>query len=66
MLTEMVPYHHMSPEEMRARADECERMAASLGPTPGDLRETLREIAAQWRRLANDAEAHPKPPEWSG
>ena len=27
--TRTAPYHHMSPEEMRARADECERMAAS-------------------------------------
>ena len=51
----------MSPTEMRARAYECERLADSLEPTPGDLLEMLREIAAQWRRLADDAEAHPKP-----
>jgi len=52
----------MSPTEMRARADECERLADSLEPTPGDLREMLHEVAAQWRRLADDAEAHPNPP----
>jgi len=48
-------------EELRARADECERLAESLAPFPDDLPETLREIAAQWRRLADDAEAHSKP-----
>jgi hypothetical protein len=38
---------HMSPKEMRVRADECERLANSLTPTPDDLRNMLREIAAQ-------------------
>jgi hypothetical protein len=52
----------MSPKEMRVRADECERLAESLAPTPDDLRKMLREIAAQWRRLADDGEAHPKTP----
>ena len=52
----------MSPKEMRVRADECERLADSLTPTPDDLRKMLREIAAQWRRLADDGEAHPKTP----
>ena len=47
---------------MRARSDECERLAESLGPGNADLRENLRGIAAQWRRLADDAEAHPNPP----
>jgi hypothetical protein len=53
----------MSPTEMRARADECERLADSLTPTPDDVRKMLREIAAQWRRLADDGEAHPKNPD---
>jgi hypothetical protein len=44
----------MSPKEMRVRADECERLADSLPPTPDHLREMLREIASQWRRLADD------------
>jgi hypothetical protein len=44
----------MSPEKMRVRADECERLADSLGPTTDDLRKILREIAAKWRRLGND------------
>src|SRR5271156_6553616 len=51
-----------SPKEMRVRADECERLADSLTPTPDDLRKMLREIAAQWRRLPPDGEAHPKTP----
>jgi hypothetical protein len=50
----------MSPKELRARADECERLAESIAPVPDDLSETLREIAAQWRRLADDAEAPSK------
>jgi hypothetical protein len=32
-------------------------MAESLGPDDPDLRETMREVAAQWRWLAADAEA---------
>ena len=44
------------------RADECERLADSREPIPGNLRDVLREIGAQRRRLADDAEAHPKPP----
>jgi len=32
-------------------------MAVSLGPSNAELRETMREDAAQWRRLAADAEA---------
>jgi hypothetical protein len=56
----------ISPTEMRARADECERLADSLTPTPDDLRKMLREIAAQWRRLADDGEAHPKTLTWAG
>jgi hypothetical protein len=32
-------------------------MAESLGWGNAGLRETMREVAAQWRRLAADAEA---------
>jgi len=33
-------------------------MALSLiGPANAELRETMREVAAQWRKLAADAEA---------
>ena len=51
----------MSPEEMRARAEECERLAGSLGPSNAELIETMREVAAQWRWLADEAEAQPSP-----
>ena len=46
----------MSAEECRAHAETCERMAESLGPDNYGLRETMREVADQWR-LAKDAEA---------
>jgi hypothetical protein len=32
-------------------------MAESLGPENAGLRDTMREVAAQWRQLAADAEA---------
>jgi hypothetical protein len=48
----------MSAEEYRAHAETCERMAESLGENHFGLRETMRDVAAQWRRLAADAEAH--------
>jgi hypothetical protein len=32
-------------------------MAESLGPDNAGLRDTLRDVAAQWRQLAADAEA---------
>jgi hypothetical protein len=32
-------------------------MAQSLGPDSADLRDTMREVAAPWRRLAADAKA---------
>jgi hypothetical protein len=32
-------------------------MAESLGPDNSGLRDTMREVAAQWRRLAADIEA---------
>ena len=47
----------MSTEECRAHAEACERMAESLGPDNYGLREPMREVANQWRRLAKDAEA---------
>jgi len=52
----------MSSAEMRAQVAECERLADSLALTPDDLRKTLREIAAQWRRLADDGKTHPTSP----
>ena len=47
----------MSAEECRAHAETCERMARSLGPENAGLRDVMREVADQWRRLAADAEA---------
>ena len=44
----------MSPEEMRARADLCKRMAVSFGPTNSEM---MREVADLWHRLAADARA---------
>jgi hypothetical protein len=32
-------------------------MAESLGPNNAGLLDTMREVAAQWRQLAADAEA---------
>jgi hypothetical protein len=46
----------MSAEECRAHAETCERMAQSLGPENAGLRDVMREVADQWRRLAADAE----------
>ena len=47
----------MSAEEYREHAWACERVARSLSSANAPLRETMREVAAQWRRLAEDAEA---------
>jgi hypothetical protein len=47
----------MSAEECRAHEETCERMAQSLGPENAGLRDVMREVADQWRRLAADAEA---------
>jgi hypothetical protein len=47
----------ISAEECRAHAETCERMAESLGPENAGLRDVMREVADQWRRLAADAEA---------
>ena len=44
----------MSPEEMRARADLCKRMALSFCPTNSEV---MREVADLWHRLAADADA---------
>ena len=43
----------VSPEEMRARADTRKRMAVSFGPGNSEM---MRDVAALWRRLADDAE----------
>jgi hypothetical protein len=51
------PIMPMSVEECRAHAETCERIAESLGPDNAGLRDTMREVAAQWRRLAADSEA---------
>ena len=48
----------LSAEECRDNAARCETMALSLiGPVNAALRKTMREVAAQWRKLAADAEA---------
>jgi len=48
----------LSAEECRDNEARCEAMALSLiGPANAELRQTMREVAAQWRRLAADAEA---------
>ena len=48
----------LSAKECRDNAARCEIMALSLiGPANAELRETMREVAAQWRKLAADAEA---------
>ena len=44
----------MSPEEMRARADLCKRVALSFGPSNSEM---MREVADLWHRLAADADA---------
>jgi hypothetical protein len=44
----------VSPEEMRARADTCKRMAVSFGPVNSEM---MRDLAALWLHLAADAEA---------
>jgi hypothetical protein len=46
----------MSAEECREHAEACERLARSLSRDNAPLRETMREVAGQWRRLAADAE----------
>jgi hypothetical protein len=56
----------LSPQECRDNADRCESMADSLGPANAELQETMREVAAQWRRLADDAEARAANPLSSG
>jgi hypothetical protein len=39
-------------------------MAEAVGPNDVQLRDSMREVATQWRRLADDAEARSKNP-WS-
>jgi hypothetical protein len=43
----------MSPEEMRARADACKRLAVSFRPGNSQF---MWDLADLWRRLADDAE----------
>jgi len=50
----------MSPEEMRARADLCKRMALSFGPINSEM---MREVADVWHRLAADRRARRQPAE---
>ena len=45
----------MSAGECRENAEKCEHMARSLAH-PMRRSETMLEVAAQWRRLAEDAE----------
>jgi hypothetical protein len=47
----------MSAEECRANAENATKWRNLLGRTNAPLREVMREVAAQWRRLAADAEA---------
>jgi hypothetical protein len=44
-----------TPEEYRQRAADCERVAAET--SSADVRETMLEVAARWRRLADEDEA---------
>ena len=44
----------MSPDEYRARAQECVQLAATAGEAQ---RPSLLEIASTWLRLADQAEA---------
>ena len=46
----------MSAGECRENAEKCEHMARSPSASNAPLRETMLEVAAQWRRLAEDAE----------
>jgi hypothetical protein len=47
----------MSPQECRDRAEACDRLADSVGSSDR-IHEIMREAASQWRRLADDSEAH--------
>ena len=46
----------MTPEACRARAANCERMAKSIEKIDRPLGETMRDLAGQWRQLADDDE----------
>jgi hypothetical protein len=47
----------MSPQDCRDRAEACEGLADSVGPSDR-IHIIMREAASQWRRLADDSEAH--------
>jgi hypothetical protein len=44
----------------RAHANECERLAETLGPDVAEIREILLALAEQWRKLAENEKAHAK------
>jgi hypothetical protein len=46
----------MSPQYCRDRAEACERLADSVGPSDR-IYSIMLEAASQWRRLAYDSEA---------
>ena len=52
---EMTPPIPRSPQEFRERAAECERLAEKF-ENP-ELRATMLDVAATWRRLAAQDEA---------
>jgi hypothetical protein len=53
-----------TPGDFRARAEECERLAAEA--TSDTVRETLLYVAARWRILAAEDEATQPPPQQNG
>jgi hypothetical protein len=50
-----------TPEDYRARAAACERLAASA--TSSEAREIMHYLAMRWRTLADEDEAKRKPPD---
>jgi hypothetical protein len=47
----------MSPQDCGNRAEACDRLADSV-ESNDRIHEIMREAASQWRRLADDSEAH--------
>ena len=52
-----------TPQDFRARAASCERLADSA--TSPETRETMLYLASRWRALADQDEAKRKPPDVS-
>jgi hypothetical protein len=48
----------VTPEQMRARAAECEEKSRTHNPK---LKEFYKDLARQWLQLAEDAEKRAKP-----